>query len=70
MSLVKLKDTKGNIIYFNPDHVLLLSGSVKDGAPIVGETAVVTVQGLTMAVQGTLAEVADQLNGREKSSLI
>lgn len=34
MSLVKLKDTKGNIMYFNPDHVLLLSGSVKDGAPI------------------------------------
>lgn len=62
--LVRLKDTKGNILYLNPDHVLLLSAAQVSGVSAVGETAVVLINGLTLSTPGTTDEVNDKLEGK------
>jgi hypothetical protein len=70
MSLVKLKDSAGKTIYVNSDLVVLVTPATKDNVALLGQSAVVMLNGVPLGIDGSPDEVADQLNGREKSSLI
>lgn len=66
--LIKLTDTKGNIVYVNPDHVVMVTGGSSNGATVVNEAAVVVAGVGAVAAAGSPSEIADTLNGVEPKS--
>ena len=66
MKLVKLKDTKGNTLYINPNHVVFVGTSLADGVPLLSEAAVVLFTGQAVAAVGSPEEVSDLLSGTDK----
>jgi len=60
--LVKLSDTKGNVLHLNPDHVALVGSGTSNGAVVLGESAVVLINGMTLAVSGEPAVISEKLN--------
>ncbi len=66
--LIKLTDTKGNIVYVNPDHVVMVTGGSSGGVTAINESAVVVAGVGAVAAAGSPSEVTDQLNGVEPKS--
>ena len=62
MTLARLKDAKNNVIHLNPDHVALVTSAQDAGSPILGQAAVVLINGMTLAVMGSPEEVSQVLN--------
>ena len=69
-NLVKLSDNKGNVLHLNPDHVALVGSGTSGGAAVLGESAVVLINGLTLAVSGSPAEVAAKLGNPDSSVIL
>jgi hypothetical protein len=67
--LVKLTDTKGNTIYLNPDHVALVGSGISGGALVLGESAVVLINGMTLAVSDDPATTSQKLNNPDSGSV-
>ena len=66
--LVKLKDTKGNTLHLNPDHVVLVSGTQKNGVPVLQESIIMLLGGSALEVSGSPQEVAEILNNPDSKS--
>lgn len=57
MNLIKLKDSSGNEVHINPDHVLFVASS-----KMVGRSAVFLTGGVTLETHGTAVEVRNTLS--------
>ena len=68
--LIKLTDTKGNIVYVNPDHVVFVGNGSSGGSPVVGETAVMVAGIGALAIAGSPGDVAAQIGGKEPGSCL
>lgn len=70
--LVKLKDSKGNNLHINPDHVVIVTGLIDKGQIVIGESNLMLVGGMGLAVSGPPEEVSTKLNsgGDSPSSLL
>ena len=69
--LVKLKDSKGNNLHINPDHVVIVSGLVDKSQIVIGEASIMLFGGVSLSVLGTQEEISALLNsGGDVSSLL
>ena len=66
MKLVELKDTGGNTSYVNPDHVCLVSQGASQGVPVLGQSAVLLINGMALSIDGIPADVSAKLSGQDK----
>ena len=65
---IRLRDGDGNLIRVNPDSVVLVTTAKDKGTTILGNAGIVFLNGLTLAVMGTVDGVSDQLEGKENYS--
>ena len=60
--LVKLKDSKGSNLHINPDHVVIVAGLIDKGQIVIGESNVMLVGGIGLALSGSPEEISYKLN--------